>query len=114
MSIANAKKEAFPKANFGKASSFWDKKRFIPEDRGRIVTVFLENYFKKYVEYDFTAQMEEFLDDVSSGNMEWKKLLEGFWVKFERNVEGVTFFEIITKLVAPFNIICYNTLYSMA
>ena len=66
-----------------------EKLRFIPEDRGRIVTVFLENYFKKYVEYDFTAQMEEFLDDVSSGNMEWKKLLEGFWVKFLRNVEAV-------------------------
>lgn len=66
-----------------------EKLRFIPEDRGRIVTVFLENYFKKYVEYDFTAQMEEFLDDVSSGNMEWKKLLEGFWVKFARNVEAV-------------------------
>lgn len=66
-----------------------EKLRFIPEDRGRIVTVFLENYFKKYVEYDFTAQMEEFLDDVSSGNMEWKKLLEGFWVKFARNVDAV-------------------------
>lgn len=66
-----------------------EKLRFIPEDRGRIVTVFLENYFKKYVEYDFTAQMEEFLDDVSSGNMEWKKLLEGFWVKFAHNVEAV-------------------------
>lgn len=49
-----------------------EKLRFIPEDRGRIVTVFLENYFKKYVEYDFTAQLEEFLDDVSAGEMEWK------------------------------------------
>ncbi len=66
-----------------------EKLRFIPEDRGRIVTVFLENYFRKYVEYDFTAQMEEFLDDVSSGQMEWKKLLEGFWVKFAHNVEAV-------------------------
>ncbi len=66
-----------------------EKLRFIPEDRGRIVTVFLENYFKKYVEYDFTAQMEEFLDDVSAGNMQWKKLLEGFWVKFANNVETV-------------------------
>ena len=66
-----------------------EKLRFIPEDRGRIVTVFLENYFKKYVEYDFTAQMEEFLDDVSAGEMQWKKLLEGFWVKFANNVEAV-------------------------
>lgn len=55
-----------------------EKLRFIPEERGRIVTVFLENFFKKYVEYDFTAQMEEFLDDISAGSMEWKKLLTGF------------------------------------
>ena len=66
-----------------------DKLRFIPEDRGRIVTVFLENFFKKYVEYDFTAQMEEYLDDISAGNMEWKKLLGGFWTKFIKTVEGV-------------------------
>lgn len=66
-----------------------EKLRFIPEDRGRIVTVFLENYFKKYVEYDFTAQLEEFLDDVSAGEMEWKKLLSGFWAKFIKNIEAV-------------------------
>lgn len=66
-----------------------DKMRFIPEDRGRIVTIFLENFFKKYVEYDFTAQMEEFLDDVSAGTMEWKKLLTGFWAKFYKNIQAV-------------------------
>ena len=66
-----------------------EKLRFIPEDRGRIVTVFLENYFKKYVEYDFTAQLEEFLDDVSAGQMDWKKLLAGFWAKFIKNVDAV-------------------------
>ena len=66
-----------------------EKLRFIPEDRGRIVTVFLENFFKKYVEYDFTAQLEEFLDNVSAGEMEWKKLLSGFWVKFIKNIEAV-------------------------
>ncbi len=66
-----------------------EKLRFIPEDRGRIVTVFLENFFKKYVEYDFTAQLEEYLDDVSAGNMEWKKLLGGFWAKFIKTVESV-------------------------
>lgn len=66
-----------------------EKLRFIPEDRGRIVTVFLENYFKKYVEYDFTAQLEEFLDDVSAGEMDWKKLLTGFWTKFIKNVDAV-------------------------
>ena len=66
-----------------------EKLRFIPEDRGRIVTVFLENWFKKYVEYDFTAQLEEFLDNVSAGEMEWKKLLNGFWVKFIKNIDAV-------------------------
>ncbi len=66
-----------------------EKLRFIPEDRGRIVTVFLENFFKKYVEYDFTAQLEEFLDNVSAGEMEWKKLLSGFWVKFIKNIDAV-------------------------
>lgn len=66
-----------------------EKLRFIPEDRGRIVTVFLENFFKKYVEYDFTAQLEEFLDDISAGEMEWKKLLSGFWNKFIKNVDSV-------------------------
>ena len=66
-----------------------EKLRFIPEERGRIVTVFLENFFKKYVEYDFTAQLEEYLDDISAGNMEWKKLLGGFWAKFIKTVESV-------------------------
>lgn len=66
-----------------------EKLRFIPEDRGRIVTVFLENYFRKYVEYDFTAQMEEYLDDISGGHMEWKKLLTGFWNKFIKNIDEV-------------------------
>jgi len=66
-----------------------EKLRFIPEDRGRIVTIFLENFFKKYVEYDFTAQMEEFLDDVSAGSMEWKKLLSGFWTKFYKTIQSV-------------------------
>lgn len=66
-----------------------EKLRFVPEDRGRIVTVFLENYFRKYVEYDFTAQLEEFLDDISAGKMDWKKLLSGFWNKFNKNVEAV-------------------------
>ena len=78
-----------------------EKLRFIPEERGRIVTVFLENFFKKYVEYDFTAQMEEFLDDVSAGSMEWKKLLTGFWAKFIKNIEAVSplqMSEVIDKI----------------
>lgn len=78
-----------------------EKLRFIPEDRGRIVTVFLENWFKKYVEYDFTAQLEEFLDNVSAGEMDWKKLLGGFWVKFIKNIDAVAplqVSEVINKI----------------
>ena len=59
-----------------------DKKRFIPEDRGRIVIAFLENYFREYVEYDFTADLEGKLDDISGGRLEWKKVLRDFWVNF--------------------------------
>jgi len=59
-----------------------DKKRFFPEDRGRIVTTFLENYFKHYVEYDFTADLEEKLDTISDGKLEWKKVLREFWTGF--------------------------------
>ena len=78
-----------------------EKLRFIPEDRGRIVTVFLESYFKKYVEYDFTAQMEEFLDDISNGEMDWKKLLTGFWTKFSaqiKSVEPLKISDVIDKI----------------
>jgi len=78
-----------------------EKLRFIPEERGRIVTAFLENFFHKYVEYDFTAQMEEFLDDISAGEMEWRKLLTGFWAKFIKNIDAVTplqMSEVIDKI----------------
>ncbi len=78
-----------------------EKLRFIPEERGRIVTAFLENFFHKYVEYDFTAQMEEFLDDISAGEMEWRKLLSGFWTKFIKNIDAVTplqMSEVIDKI----------------
>ena len=59
-----------------------DKKRFIPEDMGRVVTCFLENYFNEYVQYDFTADLEERLDDISGGRIPWKKVLRDFWTKF--------------------------------
>jgi DNA topoisomerase-1 len=59
-----------------------DKKRFIPEDRGRIVTAFLESFFKRYVEYDFTAKLEEQLDEVSNGEIDWRKVLRDFWTAF--------------------------------
>ena len=59
-----------------------DKNRFIPDDRGRLVTAFLENFFSKYVEYDFTADLEEKLDEVSAGELEWKALMRDFWKDF--------------------------------
>lgn len=65
-----------------------DKKRFIPEDRGRIVTAFLENYFGTYVEYDFTADLEEKLDEISGGRLDWKKVMRGFWTDFSEAIGG--------------------------
>ncbi len=66
-----------------------DKNRFIPEDRGRVLTAFLENFFGRYVEYDFTADLEEKLDLVSSGDMPWKKLMREFWTDFHSAIEGI-------------------------
>ena len=60
-----------------------NKKRFIPHDRGRVVSIFLTNYFNKYVEYEFTADLENQLDDISDGKLEWKKVLEEFWITFK-------------------------------
>nr|MDP9196297.1 topoisomerase DNA-binding C4 zinc finger domain-containing protein [Pseudomonadota bacterium] len=55
-------------------------------DRGRIVTAFLTSFFERYVEYDFTASLEEKLDDISGGRLEWKKLLRQFWTDFSAAV----------------------------
>ena len=59
-----------------------DSKRFIAEMRGRLVSSFLEHYFARYVEYDFTADLETQLDDVSDGKREWKEVLRDFWQPF--------------------------------
>ena len=59
-----------------------DKNRLIPEDKGRLVTAFLENYFRRYVEYDFTADLEDQLDHVSAGDRDWKDVLNRFWRDF--------------------------------
>jgi DNA topoisomerase-1 len=59
-----------------------DKSRFVPEDKGRLVTAFLEQFFRRYVEYDFTAGLEERLDLVSAGELDWKALLRDFWQDF--------------------------------
>jgi DNA topoisomerase I len=65
-----------------------DKKRFIPEDRGRLVTAFLTQFFERYVEYDFTADLENQLDDISGGRVAWKKVLEDFWRDFSVAIGG--------------------------
>jgi len=65
-----------------------DRKRFIPEDQGRLVISFLGNYFERYLEYDFTAQMEERLDDISGGRIDWKTVLRDFWRDFSAAIEG--------------------------
>ena len=59
-----------------------DKNRFYPEDKGRLVTAFLEQFFSKWVEYDFTAALETRLDEVSAGDLNWKVLLREFWQDF--------------------------------
>jgi len=59
-----------------------DKGRFVPEESGRLVTAFLERFFERYVSYDYTAELEEELDDVSGGRLDWQKLLDDFWRDF--------------------------------
>ncbi len=64
-----------------------EKRRFVPEDRGRLVTAFLESFFERYVEYDFTAQLEEQLDQISNGKLHWKDVLRAFWTAFKAAVD---------------------------
>ncbi len=63
-----------------------DKRRFLPEDRGRLVTAFLSSFFERYVEYNFTADMETQLDDISGGRKDWKTVLAQFWNAFNKKV----------------------------
>ena len=60
-----------------------DKNRFFPEESGRLLTAFLERYFERYVSYDFTAGLEEELDDVSGGRADWQDVLNAFWRDFK-------------------------------
>jgi DNA topoisomerase-1 len=66
-----------------------EKTRFVPEDAGRLVIAFLEQFFGRYVEYDFTAGLEEKLDLVSAGALDWKALLREFWQDFHAAVGGI-------------------------
>ncbi len=78
-----------------------DKKRFIPEMRGRLVTSFLTSFFTKYVEYDFTAELENELDAVSAGTLDWKEALRQFWNDFSVSVKSamdLEFNQVISEL----------------
>jgi DNA topoisomerase-1 len=64
-----------------------DKRKLIPDAKGRLVTAFLENFFARYVEYDFTASLEEKLDSISAGDLNWKDVLRDFWTQFFAAIE---------------------------
>ncbi len=66
-----------------------EKKRFIPHTRGRLVTAFLVNFFPRYVEYDFTAHLEDELDEIARGELFWKEALKVFWEPFSAKIAEV-------------------------
>ena len=66
-----------------------DGKRLIPQDKGRLVIAFLESFFNRYVEYDFTAALEEKLDRISAGELSWKDVLRDFWREFSASVHDI-------------------------
>ena len=67
-----------------------DRSKFIPEDRGRLVVTFLNSFFSRYVEYDFTAKLEDQLDAVSDGKLNWKQLLSQFWHDFKAAIDSTS------------------------
>jgi len=80
-----------------------EKRRFMPEDRGRLVTTFLSKFFTRYVDYDFTANLEEELDAIASGHVMWKEALRQFWLDFKDAVDGtkdLTITQVIDHLDA--------------
>lgn len=89
-----------------------EKKFFVPEIRGRLVTSFLTNFFMKYLEYGFTADMEQFLDDVSNGKKSKLEVLNNFWNGFHNNVEqtkNITVSEVIDRLNESMKNILFKT-----
>ena len=66
-----------------------DKKRLVPEDKGRVLVAFLENFFARYVEYDFTASLEEQLDKISNNELPYKDVLRDFWRDFIGAVDNI-------------------------
>ena len=78
-----------------------ERDRFVPEPKGRIVTAFLSSFFKHYIEYDFTADLEEKLDEVASGELPWKQLLRDFWTNFHiatEEAKELKFADVVTAL----------------
>lgn len=78
-----------------------ENRRFLPEDRGRVVTAFLTSFFERYVEYSFTADMEDQLDDISDGRKDWRSVLRQFWTAFSAAVEqtkGLSITNVIDAL----------------
>ena len=65
-----------------------EKNRLIPEDKGKLISIFLSEYFKKYVGYDYTAELEVELDNISSGKSEWIGILTKFWTEFFPTIEA--------------------------
>jgi DNA topoisomerase-1 len=66
-----------------------EKKRLVPEEKGRLVTSFLERFFERYVSYDFTARLEDSLDDISAGEVDWKAVLRDFWADFQPKTQEI-------------------------
>ncbi|RIA47762.1 type I DNA topoisomerase [Dichotomicrobium thermohalophilum] len=77
-----------------------EKNRLVPEDRGRLVTAFLESFFQRYVEYDFTADLEEKLDRISNGELSWKQVLRDFWREFIGAVDEIKHLRVSEVLEA--------------
>lgn len=85
-----------------------EKRRFAPEDRGRLVTAFLSNFFERYVEYDFTADLEAQLDRISAGEIEWKAVLREFWTTFYKAIDDTKelrvrdVLDVLNKVLGPY------------
>ena len=82
------------------------KRTFMPESIGFLVVSFLRNFFSKYVEYDFTADLEEELDEISNGRLNWEKVLDKFWIEFKANVDKaqkLTITEVIDTVEKDIN-----------
>jgi len=77
-----------------------EQKRFVPEDRGRLVTAFLTSFFERYVDTGFTAALEDQLDDISGGRAEWRQVMRDFWAAFSQAVSETTDLKISDVIAA--------------